>query len=172
MATRGGVALLSRGSMPSRAAGGSGVVIMNASTTGVNLIINAGAGSITLGSTVGATNALSSVSLTSSTQIKLGGSVSTSGSQTYTGPVVLNTDITTTTSGGGVVFASTLNSIAAAAKTLTMTLGSGNATLGGVVGGATGGALGSLSVTTSGTLAINGGIVTTTGAQTYSSKVT
>ena len=61
---------------------------------------------------------------------------------------MLNTDITTTTSGGGVVFTSTLNSITAAAKTLTMTLGSGNATLGGIVGGATGGALGSLSVTT------------------------
>ena len=114
--------------------------------------------------------------------------------KTYTGAVTItgSTVNLDSSSGNGVVlFSSTVDSAASAAKPLTVSAGSGNVTFTGVVGGATNGALGALTVNTSGittfsaavtaasvttdaggTLAINGGTVTTSGAQTYNDAAT
>ena len=111
----------------------------------------------------------------------LGGDVSSTGAQTYAGGVTLAGDVTL--AGNGVSFDSTLDG----GHNLTVNVGSGAAIFGGAVGGTTrlgaltvnssgattfGGAVQAASVTTdaAGTLAINGGSVDTTGAQSYGER--
>jgi hypothetical protein len=121
-----------------------------------NLTVNA-AGAAIFGGGVGQTTALAS--LTSGGAARLGGGVATSGAQNYQGPVTLGANAAL--SGSAIGFASTIDGPHALAIT-------GNAVFGGRVGAGT--ALASLSV--SGTTALNGGTVTTTGAQTYSGPAT
>ena len=99
-----------------------------------------------------------------------GGAVTTTGVQTYGENATLGAD--TNLQGTTVTFSGTLNSAEDAARTLTVT---GAAVFTGAVGeDATGsttlGKLGSLHVT--GSSAIDGGLVTTTGAQAYDGAVT
>ncbi|MBU3640038.1 hypothetical protein, partial [Polynucleobacter sp. AP-RePozz3-80-G7] len=167
-----------------------------ASTATINgaqtLAIIAGSGTITYGGIVGGTTALTSLASTSSTDIYIGANIKTAGNQTYTGPVVLNAGVTLNSTGTGssngvFSFTSTVDSAASAANALTLTSGSGNITFTGVVGGATNGALGALALTSTGTTtfsaavsaasliqnastgttAINGGAITTSGVQTF-----
>jgi hypothetical protein len=91
-----------------------------------------------------------------------GGSIITSGAQTYNDAVTLGA--ATTLTGVGVSFASTLNG----AQTLSI-IDSGTTTFGGAVGGGT--ALTSLTTDAGGTTAINGGSVKTSGAQIYNDAV-
>ena len=121
-----------------------------------NLTVNA-AGAAIFGGGVGQTKALAS--LTSAGAAHLGSGVATSGAQNYQGPVTL--DANAALSGSTIGFASTIDGPHALGIT-------GNAVFGGRVGAGT--ALASLSV--SGTTALNGGSVATTGAQTYSGPAT
>jgi hypothetical protein len=98
-----------------------------------------------------------------------GGSVITSGGQTYGAPVTLGAATTLSSTGGGNI---TLGSTVNGAQTLDVETG-GTATLGGAVGANT--KLTSLTVDasdTSGSINLNGGAVTTTAGQTYDGAVT
>lgn len=142
---------------------------VNAATAGTqSLTVNAGTGDAKfLGGSVGATNSLSSLSVTG-TNISLGSSVTTSGNQTYGGAVVLTAADTLTSSAGNgnVSFSSTLNSDGTA-RALTIAAGTGNVGFGGAVGG--GNKLASLAVT--GSAITLGGNVTTNANQTYTGNV-
>ncbi len=89
--------------------------------------------------------------------------VTTSAAQTYTGAVTL--DSGTTVNGVGITFGSTLNG----GQTLAVN-DSGITTFTGAVGGVT--ALTSVTTNGTGSTVINGGVVTTTGLQTYADAVT
>jgi len=100
-----------------------------------------------------------------STQIN-GGIVTTTGAQTYNDVVTLGAPATVLT-GSGVEFAQTVDG----ASDLTVnTTGGGSTIFGGAVGN--GVALNSLETNADGDTQINGGIVTTTGDQTYNDDVT
>ena len=110
--------------------------------------------------------------------------ITSSGAQTYNDDVIVGADTTLTTTDSAVNFAGAVDSEATEANDLTVTTGSGNVTFTGVVGGVdaldaltvnSGGltkfsaAVTAANVTTDapGTVQVNGGTVTTTGAQTY-----
>ncbi|MDA0865466.1 MAG: filamentous hemagglutinin N-terminal domain-containing protein [Cyanobacteria bacterium] len=95
--------------------------------------------------------------------ITLNQNVTTGGTQTYTGNVVLGNDVALASSSGGVSFGGTVNGT----QTLTTNTSTGT-TFNGIVGGTN--ALTSLSVTGAATLNTTG--ITTTGAQTYNNAVT
>ena len=98
-----------------------------------------------------------------------GGSVVTTGAQTYNDAVQLSADTTLSAGAGNITFANTLNSTAG--NTFSLTANStGTTTFGGAVG--TTDALSTLTTNAGGTTAVNGGSVTTTGAQTYNDAVT
>jgi filamentous hemagglutinin family protein len=64
------------------------------------------------------------------------GNVTTIGDQTYVGAVTLESDVTVQSNGGNITFDSTIDADAAANnRVLTLTAGTGNVVLGGVVGG-------------------------------------
>jgi hypothetical protein len=95
----------------------------------------------------------------------LGGTIQTTGSQTYSGAVTLNAATVLTSAGGSSIgFANTLDG----PFSLDVNT-SGTTTFGGIVGGTN--ALAALTTNAGGTTAINGGSVTTTGAQTYGDAV-
>ena len=103
---------------------------------------------------VGRNTKLSSLTVSGTTAL-YGGSVATTGNQTYSGSVTLDANTTLTSTSGLVDFASKLDG----GYTLGIT---GNAEFDAAVGGTT--KLSSLSV--SGTSALDGGAISTTGAQT------
>jgi hypothetical protein len=72
-------------------------------------------------------------SLSVSGTSNLGADVTTSSTQTYTGAVVLSTDITLTTTDSNITFGSTIDSDSTS-RDLTLTLGSGSASITGIVG--------------------------------------
>lgn len=113
---------------------------------------------------VGNTFKLASLAVSGPAQIN-GGSVATTGAQAYTGAVKVNAD--TTLTGTTVVFGSTLDSFDATARSLTLH-NTGLATFAGAVGGTN--LLSTLTI--DGASAINGGVVKTTAAQTYTGPVT
>ena len=90
----------------------------------------------------------------------LGANVDTTGSQDYTGAVTLASAVGVTSTTGNVRFQNTVDG----AQALTVNAAAGNARFDGAVGGGT--ALSSLGVTAN-SVDINGGAVTTSGAQTY-----
>jgi len=115
-------------------------------------------GDVTFGPTVGGLAPLASLSVSGSSGF-YGGPVTTTGAQTYTGGVILGVD--TSLVGSTVAFGSTVDG----AHNLAIT---GDASFGGAVGGLA--PLTSLSV--SGASALDGGAISTTGAQTYTGAVT
>jgi filamentous hemagglutinin family protein len=133
---------------------GSGVTV-NSSVDGAHsLTID---GPATLNAALGAGTALTGLTVEGAASLN-GGSVKTSGAQTYSGAISLGGD--ETLSGSSVAFDSTVNG----AHNLTV---NGTATLAGAVGGGT--ALSSLAL--NGAANLNGGSVTTTGTQTYDGAV-
>jgi filamentous hemagglutinin family protein len=112
---------------------------------------------------------LSTLAVSGSTAINTG-AVSSSGTQTYAGPVTLGADSTLT--GAAITLASTVKSDGTN-RSLTIN-DSGLTTLSGAVGGSgtAGEALSSLSTDAAGSTAINGGSVRSSGAQTYGDAVT
>lgn len=113
---------------------------------------------------VGATTALASVTTGPKGDTVIN-SVTTTGAQTYNNPTLLgglNTRLTST-SGGAVMFGSTLDGGGLTVST------SGTTTFAGVVGGSF--AVSSITVAAAGNTDLNGGSVTTTGAQSYGNSV-
>ncbi|TWB71841.1 hypothetical protein FBZ87_10685 [Nitrospirillum amazonense] len=143
--------------------------VLSGSTIAFGGTVNGGhtlaiTGNATFADTVGATNALTSLSVSGTSGLN-GGSIRTTGGQTYTGAATLGADTTLTSTGNGTVaFGGTVDG----AHGLTIANGgTGNTTFGGAVGGTA--ALSSLSV--SGTSSLPGAI-TTTGNQTYTGLAT
>ncbi len=130
---------------------------LNGAVSGVNVLTAGGSGSLTVNSTISALSVNDSEVTTFN-----GGTVTTSGPQTYAGPATLGADTVLTAS--GLTLGSTVNG----AHVLTVNV-SGVTGFGGPVGNVT--ALSSLTVGT-GQIVFNGGTVTTSGAQTYSGPVT
>jgi hypothetical protein len=128
------------------------------------LSLNAGTGTTTLGAAVGGTTALTSIATASGSRIALnGGSIHTSGPQTYGGPVALGADAVLT--GVNVQFAGTVDG----AHALTVN-DSGTTTFAGVVGGAT--PLTSIATGPAGNVDVNTAAITTTGSQAYNQPLT
>ncbi|MDP3907076.1 filamentous hemagglutinin N-terminal domain-containing protein, partial [Novosphingobium sp.] len=129
-------------------------------------------GSAVFKGAVGATTALTSVSVAGST-IMDGGSVKTTGLQSYDGSVVLGADTTLTSTGGGAInFGSTVDSDAGQTRALT-TASTGVTTFAGRVGATD--KLSTLTVNGLTTLNVAGTLgapsIQTTGAQTYTGAV-
>jgi filamentous hemagglutinin family protein len=120
---------------------------------------------------VGGVNALASVTTNAGGTTRIdGGLVRTTGAQTYGDAVTLGADTTLTSTGGGnIAFASTVNAFDATARALTVNT-TGTNTFGGAVGGTN--ALASLTTSAGGTTVVNGGLVRTTGDQTYNDALT
>ncbi|MDE1149842.1 MAG: SapC family protein [Azospirillaceae bacterium] len=117
------------------------------------------------GGAIGGDTALTGLTVSGTTAIN-GGSVTTTGDQAYTGAATLGADAALTTTDGAVTFGGTLDG----AHALTITTASGTITFTGAVGGTT--TLTALTVTDgTGTLAIDGGSIATTGAQSYATAV-
>ncbi|QNI78885.1 filamentous hemagglutinin family outer membrane protein [Synechococcus sp. RS9909] len=147
-------------------------------------------GNAVFGGAVGNTFALGGLTVSRTSNLN-GGSINTTGAQTYTAAVTLAANTTLTSGGGAITFGSTLNSDGTA-RDLTLTAGSGDIDFDGIVGGATGGTLGavtmnaannvtlgdtfsaaSFSQATAGTgvFQLDGNLTASTGAITINSKV-
>ena len=145
--------------------GGNGNIHFVSTINGAHaLTLTSGTGTDTFSGIVGGT-ALSSLADTASHIDLNGGSIATTGNQTYTGAVLLGADTTLDSSGsnGNIHFTSTVDG----GHSLTLTSGTGTDTFSGAVGTT---ALSSLADTAS-HIDLNGSSVTTTGNQTYSGAV-
>src|SRR5262249_28256913 len=131
-----------------------------------NLTINT-AGTTRFNNPVGSLVALTSLTTDADGATALnGGSVKTTGAQSYNDPVTPGANTTLTSTGSGnVSIASTLDG----AFGLTVNT-AGTTTFGGALGGTT--TLTSLTTDAAGSTALNGGSVKTTGAQSYNDAVT
>ncbi len=124
----------------------------------------AGAGAVTLGGNLTATAGTASITANGTTLAFAGGAIKSAGNQTYTGAVTLNANTTLTSTGGLVKFVQPIDS-AGSARALSVV---GNAEFDGAIG-----AINVLaSVAVSGTSALDGGSVKTSGTQAYSSAAT
>jgi hypothetical protein len=184
---KGGTTAINGGSV--KTSGADGQVYNDAVTLGANTTLDAAAGAITFATTldgaytfaanttgattfngaVGGTTALVSLSTNKGGTTAInGGSVKTSGSdgQVYNDAVTLGANTTLDAAAGAITFATTLNGAFTFAANTT-----GATTFNGAVGGTT--ALVSLTTNKGGTTAINGGSVTTSGAdgQVYNDAV-
>src|SRR4029077_20259187 len=116
---------------------------------------------------VGGTTALASLTTDAPGTTALnGGAVTTTGAQSYNDPVTLGAaTVLASTGSGAITLASTVDGAFA------LTVDTAGAT---IFGGAGGGTTARASLTTDapGTTALNGGAVTTTGAQSYNDPVT
>ena len=106
-------------------------------------------GTVQFANTVGANNSLDVIDITGNLNLdaaisnttslsvsgtsNLGADVTTSSTQTYSGAVVLSNDVTLTTTDSDIIFSSTIDSDSTA-RDLTLTLGSGSASVTGIVG--------------------------------------
>ncbi|TSA15100.1 MAG: S-layer family protein, partial [Betaproteobacteria bacterium] len=143
---------------------GAGAITFASTLDGLFSLAANSTGTTTFGGAVGGTAALTTLTTNAGGTTAInGGAVTTSAAQTYNDAVTLGA--ATTLTGVGVTFATTVDG----ANTLTVN-DSGTTIFGGVVGGTT--ALTSVTTNAAGTTAINGGTVTTTGAQTYNDAVT
>ncbi|MEY2428359.1 MAG: trimeric autotransporter adhesin, partial [Verrucomicrobiota bacterium] len=149
-----------------------GAIAFSSTVDGAQALEVNTAGTTSFGGAVGGTTPLTSLttdnpaaaagSIGGSTAVN-GGSVATSGAQTYNDDVTLGAD--TVLNGSAVTLAKTVNGAAA----LTVNA-AGATTFGGAVGGTT--PLNSLTTDAAGSTAVNGGSVATSGAQTYNDDVT
>ncbi|MGH3581498.1 MAG: beta strand repeat-containing protein, partial [Mycobacterium sp.] len=139
---------------------------LNSAAANRTLAVNTG-GTTTFGGIVGGTLALTSLTTdaTGTTAINTTG-ITTTGAQSYGDAVTLGANATLASTGGGAItFSDTVNGAFDFAVNTT-----GTTTFTGAVGGGT--ALASLTTNAGGTTAIDGGAVTTTGAQAYNDNVT
>jgi Repeats of unknown function (DUF5649) len=148
---------------------GAGAVTFNGMVDGAyTLTVNSG-GVTTFNGPIGSTSALSSLSTdanTSGSLVMNGGSVVTTGAQSYGEAVSLTANTTLTSSGAGdISFGQVLNG----AQALWVNT-AGATRFMGVVGNIT--PLASVTTDTGGTVLLNGGSVTTSGAQTYRDAMT
>src|SRR6266498_2704626 len=144
---------------------------VNAAAAGVQTLTANTAGTTIFQGAVGNNARLASLTTDAAGTTAInGGVVNTSGNQTYNDDVILGATTTVDSSAGGnITFAKTVNAAAAGVQALTANT-AGTTTFGGAVG--SGARLASLTTDASGTTAINGGGVNTTGDQTYNDDVT
>jgi autotransporter-associated beta strand protein len=160
-------------------------------TNALNIFSSTGTGNVIFNSAVGTSlQRLASISINGATQLN-GGTVYTSGNQTYTGAVTLNSDNLLNSTSGAINFGSTVDSANITARSLTLNT-SGTSTFTGTVGNTyalnalsstgTGNVIFDAAVGTSsqrvasininGATQLNGSTVYTNGAQTYTGAVT
>ena len=141
-------------------------------TTSYAMVVNKGTGTVSFGGIVGGSGGpLSSLTTDSGGIAAINATaVTTTGNQTYNGPVTLGVNSTLTTATGNIGFMSTLGS-PVTAHALIANKGTGTLSFDGVVGGS-GNPLSSLTTDSGGNVAINASGVTTTGPQTYNGPVT
>ncbi|MFO0885941.1 MAG: autotransporter-associated beta strand repeat-containing protein, partial [Pirellulales bacterium] len=146
---------------------GTGNLTLSSTVNGGSNLTANSSGLTTLGGAIGGTTPLTSVTTNAGGTTAInGGSVITTGAQTYNDAVTLGTGATlTSNSSGNITFVTTVNG----GQTLAINT-AGTTTFGGSVGGTT--PLTSVTTNAGGSTAINGGSVTTTGAQTYNDAVT
>ncbi len=159
-----GAVSLGAGALLDSSAGNGAITFEKTLDGGSALAANAGTGLTTFTGAVGSTARLASLTVTGTSAIN-GGSVTTTGLQDYKGAATLGagTVLDSSAGNGAITFEKTLDGGFA----LSAAAGTGLTTFGGAVGSAA--RLASLTVT--GALAINGGSVTTTGAQDYKGAV-
>lgn len=168
---------------------GGGTIDINGTVNGAHALnIVARNSDVDISGAIGDGTALSSLSIVGAQGIGLsGGAVTTTGAQTYTGPLTLNAAATTmtATSNGNVTFASNILKGAGVASDLTVSAGSGSVNFNGQTG-IDGTPIGAASITTTGTTTlagsvygtsftksgsgktvISGGLVKTSGGQSY-----
>jgi hypothetical protein len=143
---------------------------VDATTSGLQgLTVNAGTGTVTFSAMVGGSQALANLMVTGPGPITLDGNVTTTGVQSYGGPVTLGNAIALVTAGNAVAFANTVDASTTGLQGLTVNAGTGPVTFGATVGGSK--ALANLLVTGPGPSTLDGD-VTTTGGQSYGGAVT
>ena len=142
----------------------SGLATLGASLSGVNTLAASGGGSLSVLNTISA----ATVNDSEPTAFNSGGTVTTTGTQTYNGALTLGVDTTLSSSGAGANGNISFQTVDGA-QNLTVNT-AGTTTFGGAVGNNQ--ALTSLTTDAAGTTALNGGTVTTTGGQTYNDSVT
>jgi hypothetical protein len=178
----GAVALTGRGGIFTAGnvmANNQAITFVSAVTLTGSVTLNPGTGTATFANTVaGGTNNLTilgnAVLAAAATELNNlsvsraaalnGGAVTSSGGQVYNGPVTLGANTVLNAGSGNVTFASTVNG----AFSLTVN-STGTTTFGSAVGNST--LLTSLTTDAGGITAMNGGSLTTTGAQTYNDSV-
>ena len=147
-------------------------------TITVGLVVGGGRDMTLSGPTTvlaGPVTGVKNLAIGGATSIHLNGSsVTTTGTQTYNNAVVLGANVALRTTGSGtarnITLVSTVDAdVAANNRTLSIST-PGTTTFGGAVG--SGQALASLTTDSAGTTAINGGLMRTSGAQTYNDAVT
>lgn len=149
------------------ASSGAGDIVLAGTVDGPFALAVNTAGTTRFGGAVGGGTALAGLATNAAGSTWLaGGVIKTSGAQAYNDPIILAAGATLTSTGAqNITFASTVDG--SFALTLNTT---GLTTFAGPVGNAT--ALASLTTDAAGSTAINGGAVTTAGAQTYNDPVT
>ncbi|MHB1949419.1 MAG: beta strand repeat-containing protein [Gammaproteobacteria bacterium] len=145
---------------------GAGTLTFGSTLSGSGYsLTSAGTGNLIFDGSIGSNvSRLSSISVTGPVTFNNGISLFTSNNQTYSGAATLGNNTTFDSSAGLVHFASTLNGISAGTDSLTIT---GNGEFDGIVGGTA--ALNALSVSGTTTIKAN---VTTTNSQNYANVVT
>ncbi|MDO8953770.1 MAG: hypothetical protein Q7V63_02875 [Gammaproteobacteria bacterium] len=151
-------------------------ISFNGTVDGTSALTVTDSGTTTFTGAVGGVTALTSmVTIAGGTTAINGAVVNTTGLQTYGDAVTLGqTAVLTSTGSGAVSFNSTINSTVAGTSGLTVNT-SGVTTFGDLAGVDTIGGTGPLAFLTTdllGTVVLNAGTVTTTGAQTYNEAVT
>jgi autotransporter-associated beta strand protein len=168
---------------------GGGTVAINGTVDGAHALdIVARSSDVDITGAIGGNAALTSLNITGAQGVALeGGAVTTTGAQTYTGPLTLNANTTafTSTSNGNITFAGDIVKGSGFAGNMNVSAGSGNVSLNGQTGGSatpigavsigsTGNTLlagpvyaTSFAKTGSGKTAVSGGLVRTSGSQSY-----
>jgi filamentous hemagglutinin family protein len=135
---------------------------VNAQTPGAaDATFQTGTGVVSLGGGVGLTNALGVVSATAATT-SLGANVRTTGTQSYSGALVLTGNVTLSTTNANVLVGGLVDAAASGVQSFNINNGTGTASLSGAIGSTT--ALASIDLAGFARLHAN---VTTTGAQIY-----
>ena len=129
------------------------------------------AGTTTFGGAIGGTTRLASLTTNAGgTTVLAGGSVKTTGSQTFNDAITLSANTTLdSSSGGGITLAGAVDAAVSGGSSLTVNT-AGTTTFGGIVGGTK--TLSSVTTDAAGSTAINGGAITTTGGQAFNDPVT
>jgi filamentous hemagglutinin family protein len=148
----------------------AGGITLGGTVNGAQTLATSTATGTTLNGTVGNTAPLTGLTITGPATMNTAQVITdaTTGDQVFNGAVTLGADATF--SGNDVAFSSTVNSDGTARNLTVTSNNSGTTTFGGAVGAAS--ALASVTTNGDGTVAINGGTITTTNNQTYNDAVT
>ncbi|MFH0753010.1 MAG: filamentous hemagglutinin N-terminal domain-containing protein [Candidatus Omnitrophota bacterium] len=152
---------------------GGGTINISGSVNGAHaLTVVARSSDVNISGSMGGSIALTSLDITGSSGITLsGGAVTTTGAQSYTGPLILNANTTTitTTANGAVTFAGDVVKSSGNASNLAVSSGSGHVSFNGKAGTSSS-SMGALSVTGTGTTSFAGVVYASSLAKLGSGK--